>query len=164
MIGVQAAAAVVIAGLAFAGGFKTAYELAAARYKTLELSYAEASFQAQENAIAEQKRLAGIATAAARREAAAQAKAADLARRRLKEVERHVKNARGCITYGLVRVLDAAVHGTLAERLSLPAGKSDDACAPVTAVALARAISDNYAAANANAGQLDALIEVIRDR
>jgi hypothetical protein len=59
-------------------------------------------------------------------------------------------------------VLDAAVHGVIADSLALPAGKSDDACTGVDAAALARSIVDNYGAAKLNSEQLNALIAVTR--
>lgn len=62
--------------------------------------------------------------------------------------------APGCVTYGLVRQHDAAALGVDPDTLQLPAGASDDACSPITAPALADAISDNYAAARANAQEL----------
>lgn len=63
----------------------------------------------------------------------------------------------GCVTYGLVRQHDAAALGVDPDTLALPAGTSDDACSPVTNADLADAIADNYAAARANAEQLEAL-------
>jgi hypothetical protein len=60
----------------------------------------------------------------------------------------------GCVSYGLVRQHDAAALGVDPDTLPLPAGSSDDACSPVTNSALADAISDNYAAARANAQEL----------
>lgn len=63
----------------------------------------------------------------------------------------------GCVTYGLVRQHDAAALGVDPDTLPLPAGTTDDACAPVANADLADAISDNYAAARANAAQLDDL-------
>lgn len=161
-IGLKAAILAVVAFAAFAGGVWIEHNLAAGRYAKLELSYAQAQEKAVAEARAEQTRLDGIATQAARREAAAQSKAADVARRRLKEVSRYVKDNRGCVTWGFVRVLDAAVHGLTPDALALGAGKSDDACSPFTATQLAQSVSDNYAAANANATQLDALSALLR--
>lgn len=63
-----------------------------------------------------------------------------------------------CVTYGLVRVYDAAILGVQPSDLDLPAGQSDDACAPVKASDLARSLADNVGAARQNAAQLDALI------
>lgn len=81
------------------------------------------------------------------------------------KVQAHVHNPAptaprvvGCVTYGLVRLHDAAALGVDPDTLPLPAGTTDDACSPVADTDLANAISDNYAAARANAAQLDDLI------
>lgn len=63
----------------------------------------------------------------------------------------------GCVSVGLVREHDAAALGVDPDTLPLPAGSSDDACSAVTNADLAGAIADNYAAARANAAQLDDL-------
>lgn len=60
----------------------------------------------------------------------------------------------GCVSYGLVRQHDAAALGVDPDTLPLPTGTSDDACSPVTDADLAGAITDNYAAARANAQEL----------
>ncbi len=78
------------------------------------------------------------------------------------EVPRYVTIDRPCITWGFMRVHDAAVHGVSPDDLPLPAGKLDGDCAPVDAIALARSIADNYGTARANAEQLDALSRVIK--
>jgi len=62
-----------------------------------------------------------------------------------------------CITYGLVRLLDAAVLGVDPSTLPLPSGQSNLSCTALTPADLARSVVSNYAAANANAEQLDAL-------
>lgn len=148
----------VVALLAFGSGMRLEHQIATGRYAKLEKSYAEAQIRALEAARREQERLDNVATAAARREAAHQSRLADQARRALLEVKRHVKNVPvGCVTYGFIRVLDAAVFGVSADSLPLPTGKSDGSCAPVAPVDLARSIADNYATARANAEQLGAL-------
>jgi hypothetical protein len=63
----------------------------------------------------------------------------------------------GCVTYGLVRQHDAAALGVDPDTLPLPSGVTDDTCSPVANADLADAIADNYAAARANAAQLDDL-------
>lgn len=60
----------------------------------------------------------------------------------------------GCVSYGLVRQHDAAALGVDPDTLPLPSGVTDDTCAPVENADLASAISDNYAAARANAQEL----------
>lgn len=158
-----AASSALVAAVAFGAGWKLEHDLAAGRYAKLELSYAEAKEKAIEAARQEQRRYDDIATEAARREASAQAKEASTARRRLLEVQKHVKDNSACISWGFVRVLDAATHGVLADNLPLAPRKSDDACSGFTASQLARSVSDNYAQARGNAIQLDALITFIRD-
>lgn len=74
------------------------------------------------------------------------------------------QDAVGCVTYGLVRVLDAASRGLDPASLGLPAGQSDDACSPVKPSDLGRSVADNYGASRQNAAQLDALIQDIRER
>jgi hypothetical protein len=90
-------------------------------------------------------------------EVAAQQKLADEKSVIAKEVRRHVPRNSPCMSLGLVRVLDAASLGADPDALSLPAGQSDDSCAPVDAAHLAANIAANYAAARANAEQLSAL-------
>lgn len=51
----------------------------------------------------------------------------------------------GCVTYGLVRQLDAAALGVDPDTLALPAGATDDACAPIENADLASVVGDNYA-------------------
>lgn len=159
--------------LAVIGAIILAYTIAVAHvthqvdmasYQALELKYAQAQAAAVAEAQAEQKRVDAISTAAAQKEAATQAALTARVKRQLSEVQQHVKSlgSHGCVTYGLVRVLDAAVHGVPASSLSLPAGKSDDTCTTLDAAALARSIVDNYGTANANAQQLDDLIAVTR--
>lgn len=61
-----------------------------------------------------------------------------------------------CVSNGLVRLHDAAVMGVDPD--SLPAaGGANDACSAIAPAAFASTIASNYAAARANAEQLDAL-------
>lgn len=158
------AIAVAVAGLVgFAGGWKLQSDISAGKIHKLELDYKEAELRAVNQAREDQRRLDEIALDAAKRQAATQAALTVKAKRQLAEVSKHVKNRpNNCVTIGFIRVLDAAVHGAIASSLALPAGVSDDSCAPVDAVTLARSIVDNYNTANANAAQLNALTEVLR--
>lgn len=63
-----------------------------------------------------------------------------------------------CIPWSVVRVHDAATLGVDPSTLSLPAGQSPDACSDVSPAAFMAGIADNYAAARANAQQLNDLI------
>lgn len=73
------------------------------------------------------------------------------------EIPHYVPVHVACITYGIVRLLDAASLGSDPANAPIPAGKSDDACSPVTARQLAASVLANYATALANAEQLNAL-------
>lgn len=70
----------------------------------------------------------------------------------------------GCVSYGLVRQHDAAALGVDPDTLPLPSGVTDDACSPVANTELAGAIADNYAAARANAAQLNDLIANVKGK
>jgi hypothetical protein len=75
-----------------------------------------------------------------------------------REVPIHVPLSSKCpVTVGFVRLLNAAILGQSTADLSYAPGKSDDACAPVDARALADNLLVNFAAANGNAEQLTAL-------
>lgn len=153
------AMALVILGLVF-GAVHVTRKVDAVKYQKLELAYQAAQAKAVAEAMAQQREFDDLASKAARDDARKQAAVVANVKQQLAEVKRHVHaiSATGhCITYGLVRVIDAAVHGVSASDLPLPAGKSDDACAPVSAADLARSIVDNYGTARANASQLDDL-------
>lgn len=118
-------------------------------------------------AVAKEKEQARRDTAAA----VAQAQAQEKINRRTAAIVKRIpvyvtpkQDTSGCVTYGLVRVLDAAALGADPADLELPAGKSDDACAPVSWADLAASVVDNYGTGHQNAAQLDALIEDVQDR
>lgn len=136
------------------------------QYLKLELKIAADHQKAVDAALAEQHQIDAVATKAAQDDARKQAAATASVKRQLAEVQIHVhaiSSASHCITYGLVRVIDAAVHGVGAGTLALPAGKSDDACAPISAADLARSVVDNYGTARANSQQLNDLEAFSRD-
>lgn len=82
----------------------------------------------------------------------------------IKEVPKYVKvDDIGCITYGLVRVLDAAAIDADPGELPIPAGKSNDSCTGLTTVDLASHVAGNYGIARANAQQLNDLEQTVRD-
>ncbi len=144
-----------VLALVFAAGLRLENQLC-------EGKHAAEQQRAVAEAVATQKRFDDIALEAAHQEATQQRAVADSTAAQLLQVKRHVQNNPRCVTFGFVRVLDAATHGVLAETLSLPAGKSDAACTKLTANDLANAIVTNYGAARANAEQLNALIAVLR--
>lgn len=85
----------------------------------------------------------------------------------IKEVPKYVtvqQDAVGCVSFGLVRVLNAAVSGADPSDYQLPPGADDDACTALTPSALAAAIAENYGVARSNAAQLDGLIEDVKQR
>jgi hypothetical protein len=73
-------------------------------------------------------------------------------------------HAVGCVSVGLVRQHDAAALGVDPDTLPLPSGVTDDACSATTNAELAGAIADNYAAARANAAQLNDLIANVKGK
>lgn len=153
--------------IAFGGGVCVTHhwdagDIAALQTKIATIQRDDARAKADALAVAadRMRRADAISLNSAVAEAAAQQKLADQKFLIAKEVHRHVAsngNNRMCITYGLVRVLDAASLGADPDVLSLPAGRSDDACASLTAAALAANVAANYVTARANAEQLNAL-------
>lgn len=79
------------------------------------------------------------------------------------EIPHYVPVHVACITYGIVRLLDAASLGSDPANAPIPAGKSDDACSPVTARELAASVLANYATALQNAEQLNSLEGWVRE-
>ena len=77
------------------------------------------------------------------------------------EIPIYVKDDSTCITWGLVRVLDAAVHGVDPAALPLAPGESNETCADIGADTLADSIVANYGRAGENAVQLNGLIEAV---
>lgn len=152
--------------LAFGCGVAAARHWDAGVIAELKLADQTAQAQALHTALALREKQDAVTLAAALREAAAQQKIVAQTVTLTREIPIYVSpriDSGRCITYGLVRVLDGAVLGTDPAALSLPAGKSDDSCAPVDAAALAANIAANYGAARANAEQLDGLQSWVRN-
>jgi len=146
--------------LAFGGGAYVAHRWDAGAIESLKLAQAKAEARALAARVSIVKAQDAVTLAAALGEARAQQKLTDEKNLIPREVRIHVPpsiDRSVCIPYGLVRVLDAATLGIDASGLSVPAGQSDGACAPVAASALAEAVADNYATARQNAEQLNAL-------
>lgn len=161
----QAIAAAVIAGFGFVGGITLDHKIMAGKYNALVAAQANALVKAQAEAAAHQRTFDNIALTAAQKERDEQAQRASGVERQLSEVGNHIfldVIAPACVPLGFLRVLDAAAHGRSASSLSLPTGKSDGACAPVTWDAVARSVVGNYSTARANAGQLNGLIDFYR--
>lgn len=162
------AAVALVGGSSFAT-YKVTHGLDSAAYAKLELADKTAQVAAVSAAAAQQKQLDVAATTAAVADAQAQAALVTRAAALTQEIPAHVTPAQdqaaaapgarpGCVSYGLVRLLDAATLGVPAASLALPAGESDDACAPVEPSALASSVAANYGVAEQNAQQLNDLI------
>lgn len=155
----------VACALAAAGGAYGMHKFDDGRYQALVAADAKAQTAAVTAASAEQKRQDDINTKAALDESTAQTALLAAAIQRSKEIPIYVTpaqdklaaNGPGCVTYGLVRLHDAAVLQVDPSTLQLPAGKSNDACSPIAPSALADTLSSNYGASNENAEQVNAL-------
>jgi hypothetical protein len=148
------------AALAFGGGAFAAHRWDAGAIEALKLAQAKADATTLATRLAVVEAQDRVSLAAALNEARAQQKLADEKTLIPHEVRIHVSKAidrSTCVSYGLVRVLDAAALGADPAALALPAGQSDGACAPVAASALATAVAENYVSASQNAEQLNAL-------
>jgi hypothetical protein len=112
----------------------------------------------QHTSAVQTKAVAKADKAAAATEAKAQAAIAVQTRVIHERIPTYVTVRTPCIPWSVVRVHDAAVLGVDPSTLSLPAGQSNDACSDVAPAAFLGTLTDNYAAARANAQQLDDLI------
>lgn len=106
--------------------------------------------------------VAKVDTAAAKAEPAAQAKIATQTRTLIKEIPHYVPPPVAgapvpCVSWGLVRLHDAAALGVDPGSLQLPAGATDGTCSPFTDAQFVAEVAVNYGTARANAEQLDAL-------
>jgi hypothetical protein len=154
------AAAALAAVLSGAGIGWTVHRIDEATIAAMKLAEAQAQLAAANAAAAIQKKEDAVSLARAVSEARAQQKITTQTVTLTKEVPVYVSaktDARTCVTYGLVRVLDAAATGRDPAELPLGAGESDESCASVAASSLARNVAENYGAARANAEQLNAL-------
>lgn len=153
-----------VSGIACAsGGFYVAHKMGQMDVAAIKLREAAAKMKAINETAKEQQRVdrVGFDAALALAETTLNIEVGQV--HLVTEIERHVTvHSIACVPYGLVRVLDAAVLGRGPEALLLPAGVSDDTCAPVDAVALARNISANYGQCRINAAQLDALTSALQ--
>lgn len=129
---------------------------------TMERDYAMAQAQAERLAAVVRRGQDAIKLNAGLRFAKLEVKLVKETETLIREIPTYVTEIRGCVTYGLVRVLDASVLGVDPATLQLPPGQSNDSCAPVTNVDLANNIARNYGEAKLNAGQLDELIDAVQ--
>lgn len=120
----------------------------------------QAQFQAQAEKAARirQAKADRITLDAAVKEAQAQSQIHTRTVTITREIPVHVKELQSCVPYGLVRVWNAAANPGV-DPAAIAPGVPDDACAPVSWRALAADIADDYGTGQANAEQLDALIQ-----
>lgn len=137
-------------------------------YNALVAADASAKAEAISVTATAQKAVDAVALAAANKEASAQATLAANYAAIARKVSLHVTAkqdaaaaapgaAPSCVSYGLLRIHDAAVLGVDPASLPLPAGATDDACSTVAPSALGAGLVDNYGIARANAEQLNSL-------
>jgi len=122
------------------------------------LASVEAEKAAVSAALAAQKKQADLAQQQAVVAAQARQKEEDARHKIYTEVDHYVSDSSTCITFGLVRVLNAAAAGVHdPSSLGIAPGQPDDACAGVAWRPFARDIADDYATARENADQLNRL-------
>lgn len=166
---IQSTSLVVILALGAASVYAAhvATEIGNGKLATVEAADATAQAAAVSKAAAIQKAQDALSLKDQAHESAAQVRIVTRTQTITKEVPTYVtvaQDARGCITYGLVRLHDAAALGVDPGTLQLPAGKSDDDCTSLKASDLAAGIVSNYGVAHQNAEQLNALIADVKAR
>lgn len=72
----------------------------------------------------------------------------------VREIQTYVPDTTGCITVGLVRVLDAAALGTNPDLLDIAPDESNGTCTDLSSAALAESVVRNYGRARDNAERL----------
>ncbi len=161
-LAIKALAALVAAAAIFASGFYVAHRMDASTLATLKLGYAQAQDKAVTDAAAIQARQDASAESDALAEAQAQQKIVVRTITLKEKVPVYVQDNAHCITFGLVRVLNAAAFGRDPAAQPPAAGQPDDACAPVSWRTFAADLADDYGTGRANAEQLNALEASVR--
>ena len=155
-------AAAVFALVLFGAGTYTGWELGTIRYNDLVASDARLEAANVKAAAATQSALDQNAIAAANADAAQARLTAARTQATVKVVHDYVtkiQDARNCVTYGLVRVYDAAAIGVDPGVLNLPAGVTNDTCSTdVVSSALADGIVRNFGRYRIVAGHFNQLI------
>lgn len=157
-----------IGGVALGGGLMHKFD--DGRYQRLVAQDAKheaaAVTAAAKDAKASQARQDAITAASTATEAVAQQRIVTHTLTLTKEITRYVPQqiAVACVPVGVVRLLDGAAIGVDPAQLPDPAAQPDDACSTVTTADLAAGVIANYGAARANAEQLNALEDDIRQR
>lgn len=140
-----------------ASGAWVTHKVDSAAYAALVAANTKAQLVAVQKAKDVQAATDKIALDAAVAEAAAQQKIVVQHDVITQEITKYVPVHVTCITYGIVRLLNAASIGADPANVTHPAGQSDDACAPISPRALATNIIANYSIALQNAEQLNSL-------
>lgn len=144
-----------------AGGTYVTYKVMDDKLARIELADANTKADAIKIAGLQQK----LSDAASQQAAVDHAKADQAIADKGKEIVRNVpvyvtklQDAHNCVTWGLVRVHDAAALGySDPSTLALPPGVTNDTCSPFMSSQLASRIAVNYTSALRNAKQLDDL-------
>lgn len=129
---------------------------------TVKLADAQSITAATQKVAALQVKTADLAQAAVVADNTVQTKIVTRTITLTQKVPTYVSNSVPCISYGLVRVLDAAVLQTDPGALALPAGVTDDTCTTLTADDLAKSVVTNYGIAEQNAQQLNDLVDDVQ--
>lgn len=154
----------VVVGLLGSGAY-VEHKIDLGTLNALKASYAQAEAQALSEAASRQKSIDDDSAAADKQALAVSAALAASLQDQLARIPSHVTVIKGpgnCITYGLLRVLDAAVYGSDPASLHLPAGATDATCSRVDAVALAQIVVGNYGKFKLTAQQLTELQAWVR--
>lgn len=171
MFGLDYAKIAVLVGAMLLGGFLMhKFDDGVIQHKNTEIAQLKLDHQKAVNdalvwATEKQKVYDNAAIQSARQDAARQRELAADANERVRALLSIPPRVlvRGCITYEFVRQLDSAIKSSgAASTLSLPTGKSADACAPVDAVAVVRWLLGIVEIAQANGQQLNDLIAFFR--
>lgn len=152
-------AVVAAVSAATAGG--ATYKITSSIYKgeiaSINLAHERAVFAAIVKAQADQRGADAVTLDLTVKEGEGQIKIVEKFRTIEKEIPIYVQDTSACLTYGLIRVLDAAALGADPKDLILPTGEYNDTCAPVKATDLANNVVANYKSATQNAEQLGTL-------
>jgi hypothetical protein len=162
---IKLALALGFAVLMSAGTGWVVYRVEHAAYLALQLKDAKALTAAVAAAAAKARGITAANWQASLAESESQNHIVVVTKRILQEVPAYVtpaQDAVGCITFGFVRVLNAAANGVDPASLSLPAGESDDTCTGLAVSAVAATLADAYGTSRQNSEQLDSLIASIR--
>lgn len=154
----------VVVGLIGSGAY-VEHKVDLGTINALKASYAQAEATALQEAATRQKKLDDDSAQADKDALVAATTLTASLQDQLARIPNHVTVIKGpgnCITYGLLRVLDAAVYGSDPASLNLPAGKSDGSCSGVDAPTLARIVVGNYGKYKLTAQQLTELQAYVR--